>query len=537
MDVILGVLCFLSVGTTIGLVFQLRQNAAKYQREMMGLRQWADGVQREKAAYDERFRLMAGQHQHEMLGLRKWAEDVQKEKAALAERFRITVEQHQNEMGSLRKWAEDVQKEKAALQDRFRPILDVESARAIAETDFAKARDQWLLNIEELRKRHGQAKAETRIAHQELEKTQKELSALSEEANLQSVAFYKPHYDFSDSAKYQKRLESILSKQKQMLKSGEAAVCPIEWTVDGSAAKGRKQTEQMLKLMLRAFHGECDAAIAKVKYNNVGVMEKRIRKACEAITALASVQQCSITEPYLELKLQELFLSFEYEEKVQAEKEEQRRIREQMKDEEAAQRELEKAQQEAEQKENQFEEALRKAQEQAEKASGAKHDKLMAQIEDLERKLAEAHALKQKAISQAQLTKTGNVYVISNIGSFGENIFKIGMTRRLVPEDRIRELGDASVPFSFDVHAMISSSDAPALEAELHKAFYHRRVNWVNDRKEFYRVSIDEIEEAVKRLRVDVEVKRMAEAEEYRRTQAMIREQEGPGLQAGAESS
>lgn len=444
---------------------------------------------------------------------------------------------HQREIAALQKQTEEIQKAKAELEERFRPVVDVEQERqavlaklsqerAAAEADFQKTRDTWLHAIEELRQARTQAEAETKHIQQELTKLRAEFSALSEEANLQSFGFYKPHYAFADSAKYQKRLEKLLADQKKMLQSGEAAQCNIQWMVDGSAAKGKKQTDQMLKLMLRAFHGESDAAITKVKYNNVEVMERRIRKACESINGLASVQQCMITPKYLHLKLQELYLSFEYEEKVQAEKEEQRRIREQMRDEEAAQREIEKVQQDAEREEARAAEALKKAQAQVEKASGAKHDKLVAQIEDLERKLAEAQAMKQKAISQAQLTKAGNVYVISNIGSFGDNVFKIGMTRRLIPEDRIKELGDASVPFSFDIHAMISATDAPALESELHKAFYHRRVNWVNDRKEFFRVSIDEIEEAVVRLRSDAEVKRVAEAEEYRRTLAMMREQD-----------
>lgn len=237
--------------------------------------------------------------------------------------------------------------------------------------------------------------------------------------------------------------------------------------------------------MLRGFNGECDASIAKVKYNNIGVMEARIRKAWEAINVLVGVQQCQITQAYFDLKLQELYLVHEYQEKLQEEKEEQRRIREQMREEEIAQRELEKATQDAEREERRYAESLRKAYEEAERAVGQKQQRLLGQIEELQRRLDEAHVNKERAIARAQMTRSGHVYVISNIGSFGEHVYKIGMTRRLDPLDRVRELGDASVPFQFDVHAVIYSEDAPALEATLHHAFQHRRINRVNERKEF----------------------------------------------------
>jgi uncharacterized membrane protein YqiK len=173
----------------------------------------------------------------------------------------------------------------------------------------------------------------------------------------------------------------------------------------------------------------------------------------------------------LQLKLDELNLAHEYEEKVQAEKEEQRRIREQMREEEQAQREIEKTRQDAEKEENRYADALRKAQDDAAKADGKKQQKLLAQIAELEMKLAEAHANNERALSRAQQTRSGHVYIISNIGPFGEHVYKIGMTRRLDPMDRVKELGDASVPFEFDVHAIIYADDAPKLENTLHRVF------------------------------------------------------------------
>lgn len=272
---------------------------------------------------------------------------------------------------------------------------------------------------------------------------------------------------------------------------------------------------------------ECDAAIAKVKYNNVHVMEARIQKAREAINGLAEIQKCTISASYLMLKLDELHLAHEYEDKVQAEKEEQRRIREQMRDEEQALREIDKARQDAEKEEKRYGDALRKAQEEAARADGSKQQKLLAQIADLEKKLAEAHANKERALSRAQQTRSGHVYVISNIGSFGEHVYKIGMTRRLDPLDRVKELGDASVPFEFDVHAIMYTDDAPKLENTLHRAFNHRRVNRVNEKKEFFKVKIEEIVELVKtHHRDEVDIVMAAEAEEYRKTLALSEQEQ-----------
>ena len=151
-----------------------------------------------------------------------------------------------------------------------------------------------------------------------------------------------------------------------------------------------------------------------------------------------------------------------------------------------------------------------------------------SKIEELQQRIAEIEE-KKRAISQAMLTKTGHVYIISNVGSFGENVYKIGMTRRLEPMDRVKELGDASVPFPFDVHAMIRTSDAPALENELHKHFDQRRLNLENQRKEFFRVSIDEIRQELDDLKESLGIESelrltlLAEAKEYRMSEAKRR--------------
>ncbi len=219
-------------------------------------------------------------------------------------------------------------------------------------------------------------------------------------------------------------------------------------------------------------------------------------------------------------------MAYEYYEKRQLEAEEQRQIREQMREEEVARREIEKAEREAAKEEERFEKALAQARAEAQQATGAKHDKLAAQIAQLEERLAEAQQNKVRAMSRAQMTRSGHVYVISNVGSFGEDVYKIGMTRRLNPMDRVTELGDASVPFRFDVHAVIYSDDAPGLETKLHRAFHHRRVNLVNERKEFFRVALEEIEREVTDNHGVFEFTLAAEAEEFNKSRALLRERE-----------
>lgn len=338
---------------------------------------------------------------------------------------------------------------------------------------------------------------------------------LDEEAMMQEYGIYKPIFNLEDSEEYKQNILSIQEDQKELLKSKLAAICSIEWTIDGSKAKGAKATNNNIKLALRAFNGECDAAIAKVKYNNVVAMQNKIQKSFDDINKAMESNLITIQPRYLQLKLDELNLTYELREKQYQEKEEQRRIKEEMREEEKAQKELEKAQRDAEQEELKYQKALEKARLEVEQTTGLKHDKLMEQISKLEAQLLEAQAIKQRAISMAQMTRSGHVYIISNIGSFGENVYKIGMTRRLEPLDRVKELGDASVPFSFDVHAMIFNTDAPALEKTLHRKFVENQINKVNPRKEFFNIGIIDIKNTLDEMGIEAHWTMLAEAREY----------------------
>lgn len=425
--------------------------------------------------------------------------------------------------------------EASKLKERFGGILDAEDEQRKVVKQFAKERDRLLEQQKgEMEKLEAEkqsiikytkdAAAEINLLDSKITALRIEFKALDEESNLIAFGFYKPRYAFADSERFQNKLNEILEKQKALLKDKRAAVCDTEWSAAGSKSEGKKLVNDTLKLMLRAFIGECDAAISKVKFNNVQVMETRINKAFESINGFGESLQCHIVREFLNLKLEELYLTHEFEEKLQAEKEEQRRIKEQIREEEIAQREIERAKKDAEDEERRYQNALLRAKEEAEKAVGAKHEALAQQVAELEKCLEEAQQNKARAISRAQMTRSGHVYIISNIGSFGEHVYKIGMTRRLEPLDRVRELGDASVPFPFDVHAIIYSEDAPSLENALHTRFQDHRVNKVNDKKEFFKVDLNEIARIVREHCGEIMITLAAEAQEYRKTQALFSE-------------
>ncbi|MCA9520702.1 MAG: DUF4041 domain-containing protein [Myxococcales bacterium] len=394
--------------------------------------------------------------------------------------------------------------------ERFSGIRDVEAAHREVEQKKSAIVDECK-----------SLESERRRFQAEIDKLRREIGTIEETMTMQSFGFYHTRYGFEDIDEYKRRIDDVREQQKTMIKTNQAAATTVSWTVEGSAKKGEKMVKEHAQLMLRAFNGECDAAIAKVKYNNVTNMQTRIEKSFEAISKLGKTKSIEMSKRYLELKIEELLLVHEHREALQEEKERQREIRDQMREEERAQKELEKAQQEAEKDEERYQKALEKARQELAAATGAQHNKLEELVNKLETQLGEAIDRKAKAIARAQLTRSGHVYIISNVGCFGDNFYKIGMTRRLEPHERVYELGGASVPFRFDAHAMIYAEDAPALENALHKEFADRRVNKVNLRKEFFRVTLDELRRAVAKHHGIITFVTYPEAEEYRKTLAL----------------
>ncbi len=411
--------------------------------------------------------------------------------------------------------------ELSGLKRKFGTIIDVHAERLKIRKDIESLTMQRDKVKAEFLDKRAKLTAEYDNAHKVFEKLQKEINLLEESIEMIDFGIYKPHFDFGSSDEYRRQLEILRDKEKEMIRFDRAVICDTEWTVSGSKAEGRKMTKQNHKLMLRAFNGECDAALAKVRWDNALKMEERVNKAFETINKSGEVNRSHITKEYLDLKTKELRLTFEYQEKIKQEKDEQKRIQEEMREEERARREIERAKEEAEKEEARYQNALEKAREDVLKASGEKVNQLNDKISQLEAQLKAAQELKERAISRAQITKSGYVYIISNIGSFGDNIYKIGMTRRFEPIDRVKELGDASVPFTFDVHAMVYSDNAPELENKIHKQFETNQINLVNPRKEFFSVKLEDIEKWAKEENFDLRLTRIAEAREYRETLAI----------------
>ncbi|MBS6646773.1 MAG: DUF4041 domain-containing protein [Clostridiaceae bacterium] len=346
---------------------------------------------------------------------------------------------------------------------------------------------------------------------------------LDDDILYQDFGLYTPLYNLMNSDAYKNKLAVVRQKQKDMIKNNTAVRFPTNYTFNGSLAQGKKMISDNVKQVLRSFNNECESIIDKVKFNNVEAIRKRIIKSYEDLNKLNSKMQISITPSYLDLKLQEMSLCYEYSLKKQEEKEEAKRIREEQREEQKLLREIEEARRTSEKERSHYTRALSTVNSQLENCSEQERELLLQRRIDIETHLHRIdEELKQIDYREAN-QKAGYVYIISNIGAFGENIYKIGMTRRLEPMDRIDELGDASVPFKFDVHAMIFSDDAPALEAALHRAFDDRKVNMVNTRREFFNVSLEEIEQVVKNnYDKTVEFTKTATAEQFRESE-MIR--------------
>lgn len=362
-------------------------------------------------------------------------------------------------------------------------------------------------------------------AMRELQKAREELVETDEEVLMQSFGLYTPRYSFMKADEYKARLLEIRAKQKTMIKEKNATSASSNWSVNNSKSKGRKMVSDMQKLLLRAFNAECDDVIEHVKYSNLEASEKRITSSRDAISKLGDMMDISITSGYYRLKIEELYLAFEYAQKKQQEKEEQREARARMREEAKLAKEIEEQRKKLEKEQQHYQNALQRINAQLEVASEAdrpaieeKKAELVAQLDKIDKEFAEVD---YREANQ----RAGYVYIISNIGAFGENVYKIGMTRRLDPQDRVDELGDASVPFNFDVHAMIFSNDAPKLEAALHNAFADRKLNFVNQRREFFNVTLDEIKQVVREnYDKSVEFVEFAPAEQYRES-VKLREQ------------
>lgn len=427
-----------------------------------------------------------------------------------------------------RTWSEELKTREIALESKeheieitverkLRELEDAEKAHRLRLIKITQAREDELIGrekslsiIEEsIIKRENDAtrlEQEIKRAEQSISILKSQIITLDDELLYQSFGFYETRYDMENSDEYKDYLEKVRNEQKKLVKEKRAVFTNVYYDeVDDTIIT------KHVKLAIRSFNNECDSVISKVKFSNVEVSEKKIRTSFHYINELNRHNYIELAEEFLSLKLEELFLAYEYNQRKQEEREEQRRINELIREERKAQQELEEQLKILNKEEQHLENALKHSAQFSEERT----NEIKARLDEIQRQ-------KEDVDYRIKNTKAGYVYVISNIGSFGENVYKIGMTRRLDPLDRVRELGGASVPFRYDVHAVIFSDNAPELEASLHRKFSHHRVNKINERKEFFKVSLKDIKRAVlQNHNAIIEFTMTAEAQEYRETKLL----------------
>ncbi|MBL8775505.1 MAG: DUF4041 domain-containing protein [Acidimicrobiales bacterium] len=344
-------------------------------------------------------------------------------------------------------------------------------------------------------------------------------------AMLQEVGIYEYSHPLDNAAAYKDALRRLKEQYKGLAKADRAVVGAVAWQVNGSAKEGSKMVGDFKKLMLRAYNNEVDAAVRSLRPHTLSAAVQRIDKAATSIVRLGRSMSIAIAGDYHQLRLEELRLTADYLAKREEEKERERADRERRREEEKAQRELERERARLEKEQSHYASALNRLREQGAPES---------EIALAEAGLADVTAAIEGVERRAANIRAGYVYVISNVGAFGEEVVKIGMTRRLEPMDRIRELGDASVPFRFDVHALVFSEDAVSLETALHQRLADRRVNLVNLRREFFYATPVEVEALLQELEGSVlEFTELAEAIEWRQSETTRRD----GVHAGVEAS
>jgi uncharacterized surface protein with fasciclin (FAS1) repeats len=419
---------------------------------------------------------------------------------------------------------------------------EAERLKSTAQAEVEAARDQAKKEV----------KAAKDQAHRLIEDAKSKTIALLKEANEQAVFIAGDALAVRNDAR---KYENIVAAMKNRIEGyGNAYIVPSTSLLDDLAEaygfaeagvelkKARERARKMVKgreaadcdyveanrkttavdFVVDAFNGKVDSILSRVKHDNVGTLTQEIKDAFTLVNHNgAAFRQARITQSYLKVRLEELKWAAIVQEIKLRDQEEQRRIREQIREEEKARKEFERAMKEAEKEEESIKKAIDRVLRDTEKATAEQRAQYESQLALLTEKLRVAEEKNQRALSMAQQTRAGHVYVISNVGSFGEQVLKIGMTRRLEPLDRVRELGDASVPFPFDVHAMIYSEDAPSLEKSLHTHFIKEQVNKINPRKEFFRADIKWIREAIENLGVNASWTMTAEAREYRESLAL----------------
>jgi len=327
---------------------------------------------------------------------------------------------------------------------------------------------------------------------------------LNDDRVLQDVGIYRYHHPLENAVQYREKLDAIQAKIAEVVKAGRAIVKSNLFTFDNSLAKGRKMSDDLGKLMLRAYNSEADNSIRSLKLGNVVTAKKRLDVTRDAIAKLGGLMEMRISDDFNSLRVEEIELTADWLMKKQEEREEQREQRAALREEQRVARELAEERERLDKERGHIANAIGALQ-----AAGAADP-------DLEKRLAEIDAAIAANDYRAANIRAGYVYVISNRGAFGGDVVKIGLTRRLEPTDRVSELSGASVPFRFDIHTLYFSEDAVTLENELHKHFAARALNQANPRKEFFFATPAEVREVLmSKVGNLLEFREQADATEY----------------------
>ncbi|MFD7299069.1 DUF4041 domain-containing protein [Streptomyces sp. NPDC059897] len=390
---------------------------------------------------------------------------------------------------------------------------EIERIDALLDAKVEHAAERAAQSLVDVRRRAEDLAGQAAQAEQRVAEAQRQLVVTDETQMLQEAGIYEYRHPLADAVAYKNRLDSLKAHHKQLARDNRAVLAAQDWTVNGSVAQGRKMVRDFSKLMLRAYNAEADNAVRGMKPHRLSSLIDRLNKTRDTIARLGATMHIRISDEYHRLRVEELELTADYVTRKEIEKEEQRELRAQQREEERLQRELERERQRLGKERSHYESALRRLR------AGTANPEAMA---ELEAKLQELGAQLDAVDAREANIRAGYVYVISNLGAFGERMVKIGLTRRLDPMDRVNELGDASVPFRFDVHALIFSEDAVGLERRLHQEFESRRVNRVNRRREFFYVAPADVRDALQRFAGEhlLEFRDTAEAPEWRASQA-----------------
>jgi hypothetical protein len=373
---------------------------------------------------------------------------------------------------------QELRAQRDEMQGRFETlgllsVLQLETHRANLEREIA----EQAARLEEERSAAATAVQPLKV---QLEEARKAIVATEDLALLQEAGIYHYRHPLTDAVAYEKKLAEIDDEIKTMTrKDGGAVLATTSWTVNGSAAQGRTMVRDFSKLMLRAFNAEADNLVRGLKPYKVTAAIERLKKVADTIERLGKTMQIRISPPYYQLRVRELELTADFLQKQAAEKEAERIERERLREERKVEQEIERERARLEKERQHYANALEALVAKGDEAGAAR---LRGQLDDVQRAIEDVDY-------RAANIRAGYVYVISNIGSFGERMVKVGMTRRLDPMDRIRELSDASVPFNFDIHALFFSKDAVGIETAMHERMVDVRVNIVNRRREFFRAS------------------------------------------------